>query len=191
LGQTISEIKRSEIFKQWIGKNKKVLDIGCRDGVLTKYFIDDNEVYGIDIDKNALEVCEKEFDVKTFWCDFSLQLPFEDEMFDVVVAGEIIEHLPYPNITVEEISRILKPNGIFVGSVPNAYHLKNRLRILKGRLIDYDKTHLQMFNVMKLRQLLEQNFVVETLTSSRGRSAFLSVAWFGRDLVWKCRKIEK
>ena len=186
--QSISEEKRSQLFKKWVCKNRKVLDMGCRDGILTRHFIDQNEVTGLDIDKLALEVCKKNLNIETIWADFSLQIPLPTSSFDVVIAGEVIEHLPYPEITVSEVSRILKPEGLFIGSVPNSYHLKNRLRVLKGRLIDYDQTHLRAYNVMLLRQYLEKEFVIEELTSSRGQSAFLSIAWFGRDLVWRCKK---
>jgi 2-polyprenyl-3-methyl-5-hydroxy-6-metoxy-1,4-benzoquinol methylase len=186
--QSVSEEKRSQLFKKWMGKNKKVLDMGCRDGILTRHFIEHNEVTGLDIDKQALKACRENLKIKTKWADFSLQIPIPTSSFDVVVAGEVIEHLPYPEITIAEISRILKPEGLFIGSVPNSYHLKNRLRVLKGRLIDYDQTHLRAYNVMLLRQYLEKEFVIEELTSCRGKSAFLSVSWFGRDLVWKCRK---
>ena len=188
INQSISEEKRSQLFKKWAGKNKKVLDMGCRDGILTRHFIEKNEVTGLDIDKLALEACKNNLNIKTIWADFSLQIPIPTSSFDVVIAGEVIEHLPYPEITISEVSRILKPEGLFIGSVPNSYHLKNRLRVLKGRLIDYDQTHLRAYNVMLLRQYLEKEFVVEELTSSRGKSAFLSIAWFGRDLVWKCKK---
>ena len=186
--QSVSEEKRSNLFKDWMGKNKKVLDMGCRDGILTQHFIEQNEVTGLDIDKQALEACRENLNIETKWADFSLQIPIPTSSFNVVVAGEVIEHLPYPEITIAEISRILKPEGLFIGSVPNSYHIKNRLRVLKGRLIDYDQTHLRAYNVMLLRQYLEKEFVIEKLTSCRGKSAFLSVAWFGRDLVWKCRK---
>jgi 2-polyprenyl-3-methyl-5-hydroxy-6-metoxy-1,4-benzoquinol methylase len=186
--QSVSEEKRSQLFKEWMGKNNKVLDMGCRDGILTRHFIEHNEVTGLDIDKQALEACRENLKIEIKWADFSLQVPIPTSSFDVVVAGEVIEHLPYPEITISEISRILKPEGLFIGSVPNSYHLKNRLRVLKGRLIDYDQTHLRAYNVMLLRQYLEKEFVIEELTSCRGKSAFLSVAWFGRDLVWKCRK---
>ena len=186
--QSVSEEKRSKLFKKWMGKNKKVLDMGCRDGILTRHFIEQNEVTGLDIDQLALESCKKNLNIETIWADFSLQIPLPTSSFDVVIAGEVIEHLPYPEITVSEVSRILKPEGLFIGSVPNSYHLKNRLRVLKGRLIDYDQTHLRAYNVMLLRQYLEKEFVIEELTSSRGQSAFLSIAWFGRDLVWRCKK---
>ena len=49
--QSVSEEKRSQLFKEWMGKNKKVLDMGCRDGILTRHFIEHNEVKGLDIDK--------------------------------------------------------------------------------------------------------------------------------------------
>ncbi len=185
--QSVSEEKRSIIFKKWMGINKKVLDLGCRDGRLTRHFIDQNEVVGLDIDKIALEECAKNLDIKTKWVDFSIQIPLPTSSFDVIVAGEVIEHLPCPAITVAEVSRILKPNGMFIGSVPNSYHFKNRLRVLKGSLIDNDQTHLRAYNVMLIKHYLEKEFIIEKLTSSRGRSAFLSIAWFGRDLVWKCR----
>ena len=186
--QSVSEEKRSQLFKKWMGENKKVLDMGCRDGILTRHFIEKNEVTGLDIDQLALEACREKLNIETKWADFSLQIPIPTSSFDVVVAGEVIEHLPYPEVTIAEISRILKPEGLFIGSVPNSYHIKNRLRVLKGRLIDYDQTHLRAYNVMLLRQYLEKDFIIEELTSCRGKSAFLSVAWFGRDLVWKCRK---
>lgn len=184
--QSVSEERRSQKFKEWMGKDKKVLDLGCRDGILTRHFIDQNEVTGMDIDKMALEDCKKNLNIETKWADFSLQIPLPTSSFDVIVAGETLEHLPYPAITLSEISRILIPDGLFIGSVPNSYHLKNRLRVLKGRLIEYDQTHLRAYSVMLLRQYLEKNFVLEELISCRGRSAFLSIAWFGRDLVWKC-----
>ena len=134
----------------------------------------------------AIYLISKNLNIETKWADFSLQIPLPTSSFDVIVAGETLEHLPYPAITLSEISRILIPDGLFIGSVPNSYHLKNRLRVLKGRLIEYDQTHLRAYSVMLLRQYLEKNFVLEELISCRGRSAFLSIAWFGRDLVWKC-----
>ena len=188
--QSVSEENRSLIFKKWMGINKIVLDLGCRDGRLTRHFIEKNEVMGLDIDKVALKECEKKLNIKTKWVDFSIQIPLATSSFDVIVAGEVLEHLPCPSITVAEVSRILKPNGLFIGSVPNSYHIKNRLRVLKGSLIDNDQTHLRAYNVALLKHYLEKKFFIEELTSSRGRSSFLSVAWFGRDIAWKCRNIK-
>jgi len=44
-------------------------------------------------------------------------MPFQDKAFDVVVADAVLEHIPDPGLTFAEISRVLKPNGVFVGYV--------------------------------------------------------------------------
>ena len=82
--QSVSEEKRSKLFKKWMGTNNKVLDMGCRDGILTRHFIDQNEVTGLDIDKLALEDCKKNLNIETIWADFSLQIPLASSSFDVV-----------------------------------------------------------------------------------------------------------
>lgn len=46
------------------------------------------------------------------------QLPFDDNTFDRIVCSEVLEHVPDPEAVLAEIRRILKPDGIFVASVP-------------------------------------------------------------------------
>jgi len=45
--------ERAEIFSKWLGKGKKILELGCRDGSLTKLFAEGNKITGVDIDKNC------------------------------------------------------------------------------------------------------------------------------------------
>ena len=73
---------------------------------------------------------------------------------DVVVAGELLEHLRDPARLVADARRVLRPGGTLVGSVPNAYRLKSRIRFLRGRRPEDDRTHLQMFSPDDLRALL-------------------------------------
>ena len=49
---------------------------------------------------------------------------------------------------------MLKPGGRFVGSVPNAFRLKSRIRFAAGRHPETDATHLQLFTPAALRALL-------------------------------------
>ena len=65
LNQSFLESTRGPLFSDWIGKNKKVLDLGGRDGTLTKYFIKKNNVTLADIDENALEYAKKNYNVET------------------------------------------------------------------------------------------------------------------------------
>jgi 2-polyprenyl-3-methyl-5-hydroxy-6-metoxy-1,4-benzoquinol methylase len=64
--------------------------------------------------------------------DINQSLPFRSKSFDVVVVGEVIEHTLFPCEILVECERIVKPGGLLLGSVPNGYHLRNRLRFLRG-----------------------------------------------------------
>lgn len=148
LRQSLLESKRGKILSNWIGKNKKVLDLGCRDGQLTRHFISKNIVTGCDIDIKALKHAKKEYGIKIKQVDLNSKLPFRNNLFDVIVMGEVLEHLPYWDITLNEVKRILKKDGLLIGSIPLAYHLKDRWNVLRGKklLAANDPTHLQLLS---------------------------------------------
>lgn len=62
--------------------------------------------------------------------DLTRPLAFPDARFDLVLATEVIEHLPTYVPLFTEISRILKPDGHFLFSTPNIHGLPSRLRFL-------------------------------------------------------------
>lgn len=187
-GFTFGGQERGDRFCAWVGTGKQVLDVGCRDGTLTRYYAADNEVVGLDIDRQALEVCAQQLDIETRWTDFNQGLPFDDAAFDVVVAGEVLEHSISPALLVTEIARVLRPAGMFIGSVPNAFRLKNRFRFLFGREIERDETHLHMFSMQALRALLEKHFCQIQIVPVASRLLWLSPRLFANDLLWRCRK---
>ena len=181
--------ERVELFKNWIGTGKTVIDFGCRDGSLTKHFVEGNSVVGVDVDREALDICKNQLGIKTIWLDVNdEELPFEDESFDMAVAGEIMEHIYYPDIFLKKVRRILKKNGIIVGSVPNSFRLKNRIKFLLGMDFEEDKTHLRHFSSTSLRKLLGQYFVEIETRAIASRFLFLSPNLFGNDIVWKCKR---
>ncbi|HET7566561.1 MAG TPA: methyltransferase domain-containing protein [Gaiellaceae bacterium] len=136
------------------GPGLRVLDLGCRTGALTQYYATGNEVVGVDVDRDALERARERLGIETEWADAEDSLPFADASFDVVVMGEVLEHLADPAAAVANVLRVLRPGGRFVGSVPNGFRLKNRVRFLLGTAPDLDPTHLQLFSPAKLRALL-------------------------------------
>jgi SAM-dependent methyltransferase len=179
--------ERIELFRRYIGgPGRKVLDLGCRDGALTRAYSEGNELVGVDADREALEEAKK-LGIETHWADLDGPLPFPDESFDVVVAGELLEHLRDPARLVGEAQRVLRPGGTFVASVPNAYRAKNRLRFLLGRKPEDDPTHLQMFSPANVRALLA-GFEEPELHFIAGRLVPLHARLFANDIVFAGRK---
>ena len=122
-------------------KLPKILDIGCGGGLLTNALAAKGfDVTGIDLSPTSLEIARK-FDnsksVKYMHAN-AYKLPFSDEMFDVVCAMDILEHVDDPAKLIAEASRVLKPNGLFF------FHTFNRnpfsyLLVIKG--IDWFVPH--------------------------------------------------
>ena len=146
--------QRAEPLRRSVGgPGRRVLDLGCRDGALTKHYVNGNAVVGLDADREALERAA-ELGIETVWADLEQPLPFGDWEFDVVVAAEILEHVREPRRLASEIARVLRPGGTVAGSVPNAYRLKNRLRFLIGRPLEDNPLHLHQFRPGDLLELL-------------------------------------
>ena len=181
--------ERVELFRRYVGgPGRHVLDLGCRDGALTQAYAGGNEIVGVDADREALAEAQK-LGIETRWADLDDALPFGDATFDVVVAGELLEHLRDPRRLVDEARRVLRPRGTFVASVPNAYRLKNRLRFLLGRKVEDDPTHLQLFSADDVRALLT-GFEDPRLHFIAGRLVPLHARLFANDIVFVGRKAD-
>jgi SAM-dependent methyltransferase len=169
-----------------VGRGKRVLDLGCRSGALTRHFLEGNSVVGLDVDANALEKAAV-LGIEPVQANVEEPLPFDDGSFDAVVAGELLEHLQFPDALVAEIRRVLRPGGVLAGSVPNAFRVQSRLRFLHGKPPEDDPTHLRMFSPAALRELVAGFERVE-LSFVGGRYARLNARLFARDLVFTAVK---
>jgi SAM-dependent methyltransferase len=179
--------ERMELFRRLVGgPGRRVLDLGCRYGALTRAYAEGNEVVGVDVDRDALAEAAK-LGIETRWADVEQPLPFEDESFDVVVAGELLEHVRDPERLVAEARRLLRPGGRLVGSVPNAFRLLNRLRFLGGLPPERDPTHLHMFTPRDVAALLAGCDDVELRLIS-SRFLRLHPRLFANDIVFSGRK---
>jgi SAM-dependent methyltransferase len=174
--------ERIPFFRDAIGRGRRVLDLGCRSGAFTRNFLAGNEVVGLDIDRVALAKAA-ELGVETVVANVDEPLPFPAASFDAVVAGELLEHLQFPDALVAEARRVLRPGGVLVGSVPNAFRLQSRLRFLRGRPPEDDPTHLHLFSPAAMRKLLA-GFEEVRIEFVGGRYRRLSPRLLARDLVF-------
>ena len=191
LRQSFLEKQRGELFSKWIGNNKKILDLGGRDGTLTRHFSSMNEVTIGDIDSEALRFAKENYFFDTKLVNLNEKLPFKDESFDIVVMAEVLEHLPYPKIILKEINRVLRKSGKFIGNFPLAYHLKDRYQIIRGKkpIIASDPTHLQFLTYQDAKDLLELNFSIDEITILKGGNlAKKFPRLFARNIAFKCTK---
>jgi SAM-dependent methyltransferase len=193
--------ERIPYLKHWIGQGKQVLDLGCRDGMLTQGYAEGNQVVGVDIDQHALSLAKERLGIQTQWVDLNGEWPFANASFDVIVACEIMEHLFFLEKFLDSVRATLRPGGLFIGSVPNAFRMRNRLRFLRGQEIENDPTHVRMFSKRRLFSLLSDSFEEVEIVPLQGKILpFLSVspripdginALFAKDLLWKAKLSSK
>jgi methionine biosynthesis protein MetW len=114
---------------------ERILDVGCGDGNFTMLMAracKAREVYGVEISKEGVEMARKN-GVNCYQLDVDEEdLPFEDDFFDAVTALELIEHLFDTDHFLDEVYRVLKPNGLFILSTPNLASIHNRVALLFG-----------------------------------------------------------
>ena len=84
------------------------------------------------------------------------------ERFDVVVAGDVLEHLPRPEDLLAALKPLLKPGGLLLVSLPNVANVTVRIGLLLGRFAYaprgiLDRTHVRFFTRATGRALLEEN----------------------------------
>lgn len=98
---------------------KKVVELAC--GV--SYFCQMaskkyKEVWGLDFSALAMQKMKNQFPNVNYVVGDACNTPFRDSYFDVVVAGEIIEHLEHPKKLISEMYRIVRNRGMIILSTP-------------------------------------------------------------------------
>src|SRR3990167_1521805 len=115
----------------------KILDVGCGKGRFIKEInrYNDCTFYGVDITPPFVEYCKEQFPNFIFKISSATNLSFKREFFDAVYCVQLLEHIPNPQIAVNEILRVLKPGGIIILIEKNYLSIQNVMKItqeLKG-----------------------------------------------------------
>jgi ubiquinone/menaquinone biosynthesis C-methylase UbiE len=108
--------------------NGNVLDLGCGTGSYT-YLVDRDGCIGIDLHINALKIAKKYCKRSEFIVSSAINLPFRDEIFDVIFMWEVLEYLKpgSENKLIQEIHKISNPKAQLFLSAPNHHFLHNIL----------------------------------------------------------------
>jgi 2-polyprenyl-3-methyl-5-hydroxy-6-metoxy-1,4-benzoquinol methylase/glycosyltransferase involved in cell wall biosynthesis len=143
------------------GTDKRVLEVGPASGYVSEALKRRGcTVVGLELDPMAA-VQAGEFCDRIIVGDIE-RLDLGDvlgaERFDVIMFGDVLEHLVDPWRILREIRQFLEPGGSIVASVPNVAHLSLRLSLLAGRFTYsetglLDRTHLRFFTRSSLESL--------------------------------------
>lgn len=127
--------KIGRLFQKHLPNVQRLLDIGCGTGTIGIYLretLGARDVYGIEISETRVAAaCQK--GIKCVQTDLNENsIPFEDNSFDAILCGEVIEHLVDPDHLLDEISRTLTPGGVCVLTTPNLAAWVNRIALFLG-----------------------------------------------------------
>ena len=144
-------------------KPERIMDIGCRRGIISSVIQQEFNaaVYGIDIDELELLVAQQRNIVTKAHNVDQEELPFEEGVFDAVILAEVIEHLARPNYCLSEIHRVLKPAGTLIITTPNLTSLPKRMKFCLGEDPtnisdkDFGNIHKREYNFKDLELLLK------------------------------------
>lgn len=127
------QLDRARAIAEAVPKGGSVLDVGCGDGAILQYLIEQKAVdaHGVDISKRAVAHCRAQG--LAVWLADVTQPEALNELaeYDYIILSEIIEHVPTPEDLLSGLRGHVRQ--AFVISVPNTGYVWHRLRLLLGR----------------------------------------------------------
>jgi 2-polyprenyl-6-hydroxyphenyl methylase/3-demethylubiquinone-9 3-methyltransferase len=146
---------RFEFFDRYVSnwQGLKALDVGCGGGFSCEFMAKRGVIVsGIDRSQPCIEVARKHAAMSyleiDYRCGVAETMPYPDNTFDVVICVDVLEHVDDVRRVIAEISRILKPNGLFFFDTINRnfssrlvmiWLLENLLREIPKGIHDWNK----------------------------------------------------
>ncbi|MBW4553632.1 MAG: methyltransferase domain-containing protein [Aphanocapsa sp. GSE-SYN-MK-11-07L] len=135
-------------------KDKTVMDIACGEGygssILSEYA---QSVLGVDINRECIDHAKKRYENSKleFLVASCEKIPINAQSIDVVISFETIEHHDKHEAMIEELKRVLKPDGLIIISSPN------RL-VYSDQPNNHNPFHVKELYFDEFRNLLNKNF---------------------------------
>lgn len=142
-------------------KDKSVLDLGCGDGQWSRQIIFERPKHLIGVDYNPLRLTRYKKHISTSEQSVGscLTIPIRNKSLDVVIFHQVLEHIRQPERALQEINRILKPDGWLIMSVPNEgvwFKQHVQYKWISPDVINHTD-HVNFFTANSLRKLLDNN----------------------------------
>ena len=124
-----------------------ILDAGCGLGGFSQRLRDANRITGADINKSCLAEVAERWKYATLHFDLEDKWPIAPASFDLILFGDVLEHLFSTVDVLAEARRILRPDGRIAVAVPNVGYWRRRIRLLvKGEISKDHDEHIRFFS---------------------------------------------
>lgn len=152
------------IEKYCTGPGKRLLDVGCGIGGFLKCAQDRGwSIMGTEGSSHLADFASSYLGIEVLNRDNVEDLLPDDEQYDAITTLHVLEHVPDPLKTLQQLVALLKPGGVFLGQVPNQlYDAWSRLPLIRERMsaqMAQEGTnlhHLSFFAPRTFRRLFEQ-----------------------------------
>ena len=139
-------------------KDRNILEIGSGKGALVSYLSKKGyRITGTDISLLALRVAVKNDPQNQYLGADGFDLPFKNNTFDLVLSFDVFEHIPDTDKHLEEVKRVLKPNGYYLVQTPNKWTNAPFEIIKEKSLSRYKEYHSSLHNYWQLKRRFEKN----------------------------------
>lgn len=130
------------------------LDIGCGDAGISRILFKGHQPIdlGIDLDKSAIKKARQSNFYKKVMAVDAANMPFKAGSFQTVISNSTFEHIVNDKKAVQQVSRVLKPKGVFILTVPST-----RLQPYFTQKINRRVSHRHYRSLSGWRQLLKAN----------------------------------
>lgn len=137
-----------DVFVKAAGpKTREILNLGCGTGLTSQRFSKYGFLVSADMSAEALAFCAQNSLKELAQAD-ALSLPFKDAGFDSCLALDVIKHIQDEQQAVSEISRVLKPGGFLLLTVPAFQWMWSKI---------YDFDHAKRYSKRQVASLLENS----------------------------------
>jgi len=136
---------------------RKLLEMGCGLGHLLGLLQDDFQCIGVDLIDYSIEQTRIHAPKATAYAGDATDFrSYANGALSVVVALHLVEHLPNPRQTIQDIYTKLQPGGLFLFATPHPEYSLRRLKDRETDAIGKDKTHIHCHVPQLWRQWCEE-----------------------------------
>ncbi len=116
-------------LRKLIRSQARVLEVGCGLGFLTSQLTRRFSAVALDISFVALSYVRQRWKLRSLTCGDAAALPYRGEVFDAIIAFDVIEHLASPETFLVEACRVLRNRGVLILTTPNPESFGARLKV--------------------------------------------------------------